>query len=94
MEFFQAVLTVLIKYFYSNMVFFLIMGGLIGFVCYVGGDMVRSYNVRKLAEGERVTFPYQTVSLALNIYGVVVMLACAVLLYFAGAYEPFIKLLR
>lgn len=66
----------------------LIFMGASGFLIYLVGETIRKKGVVKAVEGQASDFPYKPVALCLNILGVAVMIVVAVLLYFAGGYDP------
>lgn len=67
----------------------LIFFGIVGFIIYLVGDAYRKKGLTLTAQNVATEFPYKSVALSLNLLGVVILFVVAVLLYFAGAYDPF-----
>lgn len=65
-----------------------------GFIVYLAGGVINKVARTRIIQGQPVTWPYKSLSLAFQIAGVTVLIICFVLLLLLGAYEPFIDLLR
>ena len=82
----------IIQMFLSKPVLFLMIGGAAGLVFYGVGTWLHHYNIGQLMKGYKLDSLEKIAAPFLQIFGVFIMIAAAVLLYFTGAYDGFFSI--